>query len=420
MSRHIITGIDVGTSTVRVAVATSVERSQSESHVEGAVSSFSLLGYGMAPAAGMRRGAVVDVSATAESIRQAVEKAAQHAGVVIDHAYVGFGGSGFGSVTAKGMVAVSRADGEISEADVTRAHSAARANLPTLANKEILQELVVRYAVDKESSVKQPVGMIGNRLEAHILYLTAFSPYLRNLVRAVEAAGISVDDIVPAPLASVYATITKHQQQIGVLHLDLGSETATCAVYEEGSLVSAQVFPIGSTHITHDIAIGFQLPIEAAEAIKIAHGAVAGEEAMFRREMVHFAEFAPHISLTVSRWDLAEIMEARTADIFELVEKYLRRMGRAGLLPAGIILTGGGARVPGLVEFSRRTLRLPAEVGTIHILDPEHELAGDVAWATAVGITGLMSGTQEKSRMNNFMSKKIGEHIMRFIRPFIP
>ncbi len=412
MSRSIITGIDVGTTTVRVAVA--------EPRAQEAVSSFSLLGYGMAPAVGMRRGTVVDVSAAAGSIRQAVERAAKHAGVAIDHAFVGFGGSGFGSITAKGIVAVSRADGEISEADVMRAHAAARANLPTLANKEILLELVVQYAVDKESGLKQPVGMFGNRLEAHILYLTAFSPHLRNLVRAVEAAGISVDDVVPGPLASVYAALTKHQQQIGVLHLDLGGETATCAVYEEGSLISTQVFPVGSTHITHDIAIGFQLPLEAAEAIKISHGAVAGEEAAFRREMVHFGEFAPHIPIAVSRWDLAEVMEARTADIFELVEKYLRRMGRAGLLPAGVILTGGGARMPGLVEFSRRTLRLPAETGIIRILDPEHELAGNSAWVTAVGLVGLMCAKPEKRRTNNFVPKKIGEHIMRFIRPFIP
>lgn len=412
MSRALIIGIDVGTSTVRVVVA--------EPRAQNTNSSFSILGYGMAPAVGMRRGAVVDVSAAAGSIRQAVERAAQHAGVAIDHAYVGFGGSGFGSITAKGIVAVSRADGEITEADVSRAHAAARANLPALANKEILQEIVVQYGVDKEPNTKQPIGMIGNRLEAHILYLTAFSPHLRNLVRAVEAAGISVDDIVPAPLASVYATVTKHQQQIGVLHLDLGGETATCAVYEEGSLISTQVFPVGSTHVTHDIAIGFQLPLEAAEAIKIAHGAVAGEEAVFRREMVHFGEFAPHIPVTISRWELTEVMEARTADIFELLEKYLRRLGRAGLLPAGVVFAGGGSRVPGLVELSRRTLRLPAELGTIHILDPEHELAGDVAWATAVGLVGLMAGTQEKSSRSTFMPKKIKEHIMRFIRPFIP
>ena len=413
MSRSLITGIDVGTSTIRVVVAEPRADSMG-------FSSFSVLGYGMSPAAGMRRGAVIDVSAAAASIRQAVEKAAKHAGVAIEHAYVGFGGTGFGSISAKGVVAVSRADGEINEADVLRAHAAARANLPTLTNKEILQELVVQYAVDKEVGVRNPVGMIGNRLEAHTLYLTAFSPHLRNLVRAVEAAGISVDDIIPAPMASMYATLTKHQQQIGVLHLDLGGETATCAVYEEGSLLSAQVFPVGATHITHDIAIGFQLPLDAAEALKIAYGAVAGEESVFRREMVHFGEFAPHIPVTVSRWELAEIVEARTADIFELVEKYLRRMGRAGLLPAGVVLVGGGARMPGLVEFSRRALRLPADVAVIHLLDPEHELRGDSAWATAVGIAALGSGTGVKSRMPNLIPGEWGGYIMRFIRSLIP
>lgn len=388
----------------------------SEPRVDETASSFSLLGYGAAPAAGMRRGAVVDVAAAAESIRQAVGKAAQHAGVDITHAYVGFGGSGFGSIMTKGIVAVSRADGEICEADITRAHTAARANLPAMTNKEILQELVVQYAVDKEFGMKQPIGMIGNRLEAHVLYLTAFSPHLRNMVRAVEAAGISVDDIVPSPLASAHATLTKHQQQIGVMHLDLGGETATCTVFEEGALVSAQVFPVGSTHITHDIAIGFQLPLAAAEQIKITYGAVAAEESTFRREMIHFGEFAPHIPATVSRWSLVEIMEARTTDIFELVEKYLRKMGRAGLLPAGIILTGGGAQVPGIVEFARRALRLPAEVGSIRVLDNDHELVGDAAWVTAVGLAALMCGAHQKSQI----SRRISSLILQFIRSLIP
>lgn len=396
----------------------------SEPRADEIASSFSLLGYGAASAAGMRRGAVVDVAAAAESIRQAVGKAAQHAGVDITHAYVGFGGSGFGSIMTKGIVAVSRADGEICEADITRAHTAARANLPAMTNKEILQELIVQYAVDKESDVKQPIGMIGNRLEAHVLYLTAFSPHLRNMVRAVEAAGISVDDIIPSPLASAHAALTKHQQQIGVMHLDLGGETATCTVFEEGALVSAQVFPVGSTHITHDIAIGFQLPLVAAEQIKITYGAVAAEESAFRREMIHFGEFAPHIPTTVSRWDLVEIMEARTADIFELVEKYLRKMGRAGLLPAGIILTGGGAQVPGIVEFARRALRLPAEVGSIRVLDNDHELAGDAAWVTAVGLSALMCGAHQKSqisrRISSLIPHKFWDYILQFIRSLIP
>lgn len=412
MSRPLITGIDIGSATVRVAVM------EPRSEANGA--SFTLLGYGEAPAGGMRRGAVVDVDAAAAAIRQAVSRAGEHAGVAIDRAYVGFGGIGFGSVAAKGVVAVSRADGEISDADIVRAQATARANLPTLSNREILQEMVVQYVVDKETSVKQPIGMIGNRLEAHMLYITAFSPHLRNLVRAVEAAGIMVEDIIASPLASAYATLSKHQKEIGVLHLDLGGETATCAVFEEGVLLSSQVFPVGAMHITHDIAIGFRLPVEAAEALKITHGAVAADEAMFHRETIHLGEYVPDMPVTVSRWNLSEVMEARTTDIFELVEKYLRRIGRSGLLPSGAVLTGGGAYVSGMAEFSRRALRLPAEVGVIRILDPEHELASNSTWAVAVGLSALGCGMEQKSRINVFVPQKIGEYIMRFLRPLIP
>ncbi len=412
MSRHIITGIDVGTATVRVAVA--------EPRQENGQAPFSLLGYGGAPAQGMRRGAVVDVEEAARNIRLAVSRASQHAGVPIDRAYIGFGGVGFGSTTAKGIVAVSRADGEISEQDVERASAAARANLPTLNNREIIHELVVQYTVDKDTGIKQPVGMIGNRLEAQMLYITAFTPHLRNLVRAVEAAGITVEDVVASPLASAYATLSKHQREIGVLHLDLGGETAMCAVFEEGSLISAQTFPVGVGHMTNDIAIRFQVPLDVAEAVKISHGTVTADEAAARREIIRLAEFVPDIPTVITRADLVEVMEARTADIFELVEKYLRKMGRAGLLPSGTVLTGGGAHVPGISEFSRRALRLPAEKGVIRVLDASHELSQDPAWAVAVGLALWGSTAERKSKFTNLFRNKLGGSIMRFIRPLIP
>lgn len=412
MSRNIITGIDVGTATVRVAVA--------EPRPEEGERTFSLLGYGASSANGMRRGAVIDVADAAACIRTAVARASQHAGVAIDHAHVGFGGVGFGSVAAKGVVAVSRADGEISEGDVERAHTAARANLPTMHNKEIMHELMVEYTVDKESGVMQPVGMIGNRLEAQVLYLTAFTPHLRNLVRAVEAAGITVDDIVSSSLVSAYATLSKHQREIGVLQLDLGGETASCTVFEDGTLISAQVFPIGASHITNDIAIGFQVPLEVAEAIKVAHGVVAADEATARRDVIRFAAWAPDIATTVSRWELAEVVEARTVDIFELVEKYLRKMGRSGLLPSGVVLSGGGAHLAGMVEFSRRSLRLPAQVGTILVLDPAHELASDPAWAVAVGLCAWGCREGKHSRLPRLIPSKLGEYITRFLRSLIP
>jgi cell division protein FtsA len=412
VSRSIITGIDIGTATVRVAVA--------EPRSDNGSQTCSLLGYGAAPAAGMRRGVVVDVEEAARSIRYAVDRASKHAGVTIDRAYIGFGGSGLGSVVAKGIVAVSRADGEISEADVERAHTVARANLPVLNNREILQEVVTQYVVDKETNITQPTGMIGNRLEVHILYITGFSPHLRNLVRAVEAAGISVEDIAVTPLATAHAMLSKHKREIGVLLLDLGGETATCSVFEEGTLLSTQVFPVGAMHITNDVAIGFQVPLDVAEAIKITYGIVAADEVAIRRDTIRFAEFAPDIQTVVSRWDLAEIVDARTTDIFELVEKYLRKIGRSGLLPAGVVLVGGGAHLAGIVEFSRRALRLPTSIGTNLILDPSHELAADPAWAVVVGLCVWGCGADRKNRFQNFVPKKIGEYVMRFIRPLIP
>ena len=412
MSRHIITGLDIGTATIRVAVA--------EPRTEQSGDYVPLLGYGAAPAAGIRRGAVVDVGDAAQSIRAAVARASQHAGVPIDRAYIGFGGVGFGSILAKGIVAVSRADGEISEQDVERAHAAAKANLPALNNREILHELVTQYVVDKETGLKHPAGMIGNRLEAHVLYITAFSPHLRNLVRAVEAAGITIEDVVASSLAASYAALSKHQREIGVLHLDLGGETATCSVFEEGVLQFTQVFPVGAVHVTNDIAIRFQLPLDIAEAVKLSHGAVVVDESAARRDTIRFAEFMPDIPLVISRWDLAEVMAARTTDIFELVEKYLRRTGRAGLLPSGTVLTGGGAHVPGMVEFSRRSLRLPAEVGSIRVLDTTHELYRDPAWVTAVGLAQWGAGDKKRTMLSHVFSSKALSYVMRFLRPLIP
>jgi cell division protein FtsA len=413
MSRHIITGIDIGTANVHVAIA--------EPREAGEISTpLALLGYGTASAGGMRRGAVVDVGDAAESIRQAVQRASEHAGVTVERAYIGFGGMGFGSVLAKGVIAVSRADGEISNADVERVHAVSRANLPTLHNRETLHEMIVQYVVDKEIGIKQPVGMIGNRLEAHILYLTAFSPHLRNLVRAVEQAGITVEDIIPSSLASAYAVLSKHQREIGVLHLDLGGETATCAVFEEGTLISAQVFPVGATHVTNDVAIGFQLPLQVAEAVKVAFGAVAVDETVMRREMIPLVKFSPDIHTAISRWEVTEVIEARTTDIFELVEKYLRKMGRAGLLPSGVVLTGGGAHLPGMTQFSRRFLRLPAEVGTIRLLDPSHELAVDPAWAVAVGLSAWGCKREHANRLPSRIPQKAVEYVMNILRPFIP
>ncbi|PJE64527.1 MAG: cell division protein FtsA [Candidatus Ryanbacteria bacterium CG10_big_fil_rev_8_21_14_0_10_43_42] len=409
MGRNNITvGLDVGSSTIRIAA-------MAPDTNEGA----SLLGYGVSRALGVRRGIVIDVADATKSISEARTEAERIIGMPITHAYVSFGGPGLMVYSARGTVAVSRADGEISEHDIDRVQQAAHAELPQLSNREILHEVVLTYAVDREVDIKNPVGMIGNRLEAQMLFITAFTPHLKNLLRSVEAAGITVDDVVAAPLASSRAILSKHQREIGVLHMDIGGATASLAVFEEGSLLSASIFPLGCDHITNDIAIGFQIPLDAAEHMKIMHGTLLSE-AESKKDVVRLADFMPESEAFVSRKDLADIMAARAADIFEMTEKHLKKIGRSGLLPSGVVLTGGGASMHGVVDFARRELKLPAEIGMIQaVAAPEHILI-DPAWTVAIGLC-LWAGESNTGRsFGAFSMPKVGAYIMRVIRPLIP
>lgn len=408
--QRIIAGLDVGTSYIRVALAG-----------RGGDGSFDLLGIGMAPALGMRRGAVVDTEEVAVCIRTAVQDAMRNAGVSsVDHAYVSFGGSGLAMFSSKGVVAVTRADGEISVTDVERAQAAARSALPSLANREILHEIPVRYAVDRESGVKDPIGMIGTRLEVESIFLTAFAPQLRQLLQSVEATGIPVEGVVVSPLAASRSTLSKYQKEIGVLALDLGGGTVSLAVFEEGALISAGTFPIGSAHITHDIAIGFQLPVDIAERLKVAHGTLR-HDLIGKREGVRLADFSSDLSAVIARKDLADIIEARAADIFELVGKHLRKMGHSGLLPAGVVLTGGGAGLHGLVDFTKHQLQLPAAVGVPVWHGQAVEAIADPSWAVAVGLClWAQDHEQSGSALGTLAPTRLFEGLMRLIRPLIP
>src|SRR3989344_4912367 len=224
MSKRILAGLDIGTSAIRVVLVGYNEQAEGE-HL-------TLLGFGSAPTEGMRRGMVVEPEDVAKSIRAALRDAEQKTGIAVDHAYISFGGAGLGLLPAKGVVAVSRADGEISEADIERVRAATRSSLPQLPNREILHEIPTSFTVDREVGVKNPLGMIGSRLEAEVLFITAFTPHLRSLIKSVETAGVSIDDIIAAPLASAHATLSKHQRDIGVMSLDLGGGTASMAVFE--------------------------------------------------------------------------------------------------------------------------------------------------------------------------------------------
>lgn len=355
MARNYFTALDVGTSTVQAVVA--------EEQKGGGLR---ILGMGIAPSAGVRRGVVVDLEEASSAIRQAVDEARRSAGVPVRSVWVGVGGSDISVSSSRGVVAVSRADGEISPEEVRRSINAAETFIAKNPNKEILHVIPRDFKVDHEAGIKDPIGMHGVRLEADTLIVECSSSFLKNLLKSVEQTGLKVEDYVFSPLASSEAVLTKRQKELGVMLVDLGGGTASFIIYEEGMPIHAGVVPIGGNHITNDVAIGFRTHVDIAEQIKVAHGSCLPGD-LPKRENIRLAEYIPEETGIFSRKELAEIVEARLKDIFELLHKELKKVDRVQLLPAGIVIVGGSAAIPGLIELARKEMKLPVEIGRSNI-----------------------------------------------------
>lgn len=374
MPRNIITALDIGTSTVQTVVA---ERKKGNGGLR-------ILGIGIAPSQGVRRGLVVDVGDAMASIRQSVEEAKKSAGIPVKSAWLAVDGSYITVASSRGVVAVSRADGEISREDTNRAVAAAEQFLPKNPNREILHIIQRDYKVDSESGIKDPVGMHGIRLEVDALVIEYAVSALKTLLKCVEGAGVRVEDYVFAPLAAAEAVLTKRQKELGVMLLDIGGGTSSFVIYEEGVPIHAGVLPIGGNHITNDIAIGFKTRVDVAEDIKNMYGSCLPAD-MSKRETIRLAEFVEGDESVYSRRELAGIVEARLCDIFELVQKELKKIGRTELLPGGVVLVGGTANLVGIKELSRREIKLPAELGFPEEFMPALNSVGASSLATACG-----------------------------------
>ena len=373
MARTIFTALDIGTSTVQTVVA---EKLRGEADVR-------ILGIGIAPSAGVRRGVVVDLDDATAAIRQSVQQAERSSGLNLKSVCVTVGGSHISVSSSKGVVAVSRADGEISPEDVRRAIGAAETFVSRNPNKSILHMIPRDYKVDSEAGIKDPVGMHGVRLEVDTLIIECSASFLKNLFKCVEAAGLSVQDYVFAPLAASYSVLSKRQRELGVMLLDIGGGIASFIVFEEGVPMHAGMVPIGGNLITNDVAIGFRTHVDIAEQIKLAYGSCL-PDTLAKRENIRLAEFIPEETAVFSRRELAEIIEARMRDIFELLQKELKKIDRKQLLPAGVILIGGSSSLPGLVELTRKEMALPVEMGFPPAMEaPDAALAPFLA--TALG-----------------------------------
>jgi cell division protein FtsA len=382
-----IVGLDIGSSKVRVVV---VQLGREETGP-------SVLGIGEAPMLGMQKGVVSDVEEAVASVSRALDAAERMAGVPIERAYVSINGSHISSQNSRGVIAVSRADGEITAEDVARVINAAQAiSLPT--NREILHVLPQGFIVDGQEQISDPVGMTGVRLEVEGHIVEGSTPFIKNLTKVVNQAGVHVEDFVFAPLAAGYSNLDKRQKDLGVIIVDLGAGTTSLAVYEEGVLLHTAVLPFGSSHITNDIAIGLRTSIDVAEAIKLEYGTAnvaeaKGQELKLSGEGVGEQE-------TVSREEVANIISARLEEILSFIDKELKKIQRSGLLPAGAVFTGQGAKLPGVIEMAKKRLRLPARIAKPKAWSGVAQNLDDPAWAVALGLVywGLQQEKQATSR----------------------
>jgi len=384
MSRQkIIVGLDIGSANIRAAVAQSGRDENSP---------FQILGVGQTSSLGIRRGIVVDLEEAVKGIKIALSNAERTSGVPIERAIVSLGGSHLGCRVSRGAIAVSRADGEISKEDAERAISSATA-ISLGANREIIQVVPKQFCVDNEIGIKDPVGMSGVRLEVEALIIDGASPFIKNLVKGIAETKIDIEALVPSPLAAAQAVLDKRQKELGVLVLDIGAGTTGFTVFEEGNMIDCCILPVGSGHITNDLAIGLRLPIEVAEKIKLEYGSVLPDE-INKKDSINLEKLGGE-SGHVSRQKVAEIIESRVGEIFDMANKRLKQIDRAGLLPAGVVMVGGGAKLPGLVDLCKEKLRLPSQIGFPLHFEGVVDQIDDPSFATVLGLI-LWSTEQSK------------------------
>jgi cell division protein FtsA len=372
----ILVALDVGTNKV-VALIGEVAR-------DGAVT---VIGKGAVPSAGLKKGVVVNIDQTVNSIRSAREAAEKLSGYRIESAIVGIGGSHVESMNSRGAVAVSGPRREVTREDIDRATEVARAvTIPS--NREVLHVLPRGFVVDGQEGVKDPLGMSAVRLEVETHIVHASATAVQNLTKCVQRAEIRIDELVCASLASADAVLTETERELGVAVADFGAGTIDLALFMDGSPFHTGVLPLGGNNVTNDIAIGLKTSLAAAEELKIQHGS-AEPGSVDQDEQVDVEGIGEGDATTASRHELALIIEARMREVFEKIGDEIARAGYSGMLPAGLVLTGGAAQLSGAARLGREVLQLPVRVAgpsgvsglTDHLLTPANSTSlGLLTW----------------------------------------
>jgi len=393
MARNIITGIDIGTYNVKVVIADSRERTSRGFP--------KIVATGLAESRGLRHGYVTNVRDVADSVRRAVAAAEEKSGLKIKKVFLAVGGIGLGSATVTSTLMTTRADAEISQLELGKLREQCEKDLPraAIANRRIIYDIPLQYSIDGVPALGLPEGLTGNKIELRTLFITCLDHHVADLIQAVNEAGLEVEDVMAAPVAAGFVTLSKAQKVAGCVLANIGAETVSIAVFENGIPASLEVFPIGSTDITNDIALGLKVPLEEAEQIKV--GAITGS--------------------SFPRKKLDEIISARLSDIFELIEIHLKKLGRNGLLPAGIVITGGGSGMNSIEDMAKASLRLPSRIGSIGTMDGKSSFK-DATWAVAYGlcIWGLHAEEGPEIDASAQFFKNLWRKTRRGVKQFLP
>nr|HID14226.1 cell division protein FtsA [Anaerolineae bacterium] len=405
MERTIV-GIDVGSSKVCTLVG--------EVDEEGDVR---VIGVGLVPSRGIRKGVVVNVAEATAAIAASVEKAERTSGYEIGRAYVGLSGTHISSLNSRGVVGISRREHGIMLEDVDRALDAARA-IAVPHNREVVHVIPRGYVVDGQSGVRDPVGMYGFRLEVEAHIVTGSSTAIQNLVKCVEEAGVEVDELVLASMAAGDAVLTDTEREMGVVLADIGAGTTDIAIFIDGTVWHTVTLGLGGEYITGDIAIGLRLPPGTAEQVKVRYGHARAAQVP-PEERFTVSPFGGGTPQVVPRWKLAEIIEARAEEILSMVQQEIKRSGYDGLLPAGVVLCGGTAQLSGLQELGRDILGLPVRVGAPQELRGLVDMVSSPAHAVGAGLMGWGVTVDTRPRLRK-PGPSLGRRFLDWLRVFLP
>ncbi len=383
MSQRIITGIDIGTHTVKVVIAQMRDAAPPM-----------ILGTGQSYTHGLKNGYVTNTKDVFRSVKQAVDKAQKMANIGIENAYLGIGGIGISSIYSNAELVVSKVDNQIDDIDINKVIDRAKAKASKeLVNREILHTIPLKYYVDKKEVLGEPLGLKGGKLSADILLVTVLQPHLQALKESVEALDIDVLDVLASPIAASLVVLSREQKEAGCVLANIGAETVSVVVFEDGSPISLQVFPVGSSDITSDIALKLQVPLSQAEELK--RGSLT--------------------DVSIPQKRLEEIIEHRLKEMFLIIQGHLKEIGKNELLPAGVILTGGGVGLAQVRDLARVALRLPSELANLKV---PGSTVKDSTWAVAYGLCIYGNGKiMEKSRKSPV---KIKNFLHNIIKHFIP